>query len=74
MEKHIMRLSYGLCLLCAVLALVTRCLSALNVPAVIFPGRGLSAINYHAFLDGVILFFMTTLSTAAYAWVMRHCE
>ena len=34
MEKHIMRLSYGLCLLSAALALITRILSALNVPSV----------------------------------------
>jgi hypothetical protein len=74
MEKHIMRVSYGLCLLCAVLALVTRTLSALGVPAVIFPDSGISAVSYHSFVDGVILFFMTTVSTAAYVWVKKQFD
>ena len=74
MEKHIMRLSYGLCLLCAVLALIMRALSALNIPALMFAGSGSSAVSYHAFLDGVILFFMTSLSTAAYVWVKKQYD
>jgi hypothetical protein len=74
MEKHIMRLSYGLCLLCAVLALITRCLMALNIPAVMFHGSGNSAVSYHAFIDGVSLFFMTSLSTAAYVWVKKQFD
>jgi hypothetical protein len=73
MEKHILRLSYGLCLLCAVLALITRFLTALNLPAIMFAGN-MGAISYHAFMDGVILFFMTTLSTAAYIWAKKQFE
>jgi hypothetical protein len=71
MEKQIMRLSYWLCLLCAVLALITRCLIALNFPATLFLGRP-GAIGYHAFVDGVTLFFMTTVATACYAWVKNR--
>ena len=74
MEKYIMRTSYGLCLLCAVLALITRGLSALNVPAVLFKGSGLAAISYHAFIDGVIVFFMTSLTTAAHVWVKKQFD
>jgi len=74
MEKHIMRLSYGLCLLCAVLALITRGLSALNVPSVMFTGSGIYALSYHAFMDGVMLFFMTSVTTAAYVWVKKQYE
>jgi phosphate starvation-inducible membrane PsiE len=74
MEKHIMRLSYGLCLLCAALALITRGLSALNISAVMFAGSGLSAVSYHAFMDGVILFFMTSVTTAAYVWVKKQYD
>lgn len=74
MEKHVMRLSYGLCLLCAGLALITRILSALSVPAVIFPASGMSAVSYHSFMDGVILFFMTSVTTAAYVWVKKQFE
>jgi hypothetical protein len=74
MEKHIMRLSYGLCLLSAALALIMRILSALNAPSVIFPGSGISAVSYHSFMDGVILFFMTSVTTAAYVWVKKQFE
>jgi hypothetical protein len=74
MEKHVMRLSYGLCLLSAGLALITRILSALNVPSVIFPGSGLSAVSYHSFMDGVMLFFMTSVTTVAYVWVKKQFD
>lgn len=74
MEKQVMRLSYGLCLLSAALALITRILSALNVPSVIFPGSGISAVSYHSFMDGVILFFMTSVTTAAYVWVKKQFD
>lgn len=74
MEKRVMRLSYGLCLLSAALALVTRILSALNVPSVIFPGSVISAVSYHSFMDGAILFFMTSVTTAAYVWVKKQFE
>jgi hypothetical protein len=74
MEKHIMRLSYGLCLLSAVLALITRCLMALSIPAQIFTRSANSAIGYHAFVDGVFLFCMTSLTTAAYVWVKKQFE
>jgi hypothetical protein len=74
MEKYIMRVSYGLCLLSAALALITRGLSALNVPAVLFKGSGMAAISYHAFIDGVIVFFMTSLTTAAHVWVKKQFD
>ena len=74
MEKYIMRVSYGLCLLSAVLALITRVLSALNVSAVLFKGSGIAAISYHAFVDGVIMFFMTSLTTAAHVWVKKQFD
>jgi hypothetical protein len=69
-----MRLSYGLCLLSAGLALITRILSALNVPSVIFLGSGMSAVSYHSFMDGVMLFFMTSVTTAAYVWVKKQFD
>jgi hypothetical protein len=71
MEKHVMRLSYGLCLLCAVLALVARTLAALGLPSTIFPGSP-TGVGYHGFMDGVILFFMTTVATACFAWAKKN--
>jgi hypothetical protein len=74
MEKHIMRISYTLCLLCAVLAIIARILTALNLPSTLFTGLpgNPNAIGYHSFMDGVILFFMTTVATAGYAWVKKN--
>jgi hypothetical protein len=46
----------------------------LNVPAVLFTGSGMSAVSYHSFVDGVILFFMTSLTTAAYVWVKKQFD
>ncbi len=71
MEKHVMRLSYGLCLLCAVLALIARVLAAFSLPSQIFPGNPYG-VSYHSFMDGVILFFMTSVATACFAWVKRN--
>ena len=73
MEKQVMRLSYWLCLLCAVLAIVTRCLEALSVSATLFAGHP-NAIGYHSFLDGVILFFMICVATACSAWVKKDSQ
>jgi hypothetical protein len=74
MEKLVMRLSYWLCLLCAVLALISRSLAALNLPSVAFVSSGVSAVSYHSFVDGVILFFMTSLATAAWVWVKQQFD
>jgi hypothetical protein len=41
---------------------------------VLFAGSGLSAVSYHAFMDGVILFFMTSVTTAAYVWVKKQYD
>jgi len=74
MEKLVMRVSYLLCLLCAILALVFRALAAINLPAVVFVSSGVSAVSYHSFVDGVILFFMTSVTTAAWVWVKQQFD
>jgi hypothetical protein len=74
MEKLVMRLSYWLCLLCALLALITRCLAALNLPSVAFVSSGANAVSYHSFVDGVLLFFATGLTTAAWVWVKQQFD
>ena len=74
MEKLVMRLSYWLCLLCALLALITRGLAALNLPSVAFPGGGANSVSYHSFVDGVILFFLTGATTAAWVWVKKQFD
>jgi|HubBroStandDraft_6_1064221.scaffolds.fasta_scaffold303444_2 hypothetical protein len=74
MEKLVMRLSYWLCLLCGLLALITRCLAALNLPSIAFVNSGVNAISYHSFVDGVVLFFMISLTTAAWIWVKKQFD
>jgi len=41
---------------------------------VIFRGSGMSAVSYHSFMDGVMLFFMTGVTTAAYVWVKKQFD
>lgn len=74
MEKLVMRLSYWLCLLSALLALVTRGLAALNLPSIAFTGSGVNSVSYHSFVDGVLLFFLTGLTTAAWVWVKKQFD
>jgi hypothetical protein len=71
MEKHVIRLSYMLCLLCAVLAILTRLLNAFGLPAALFIDRA-NPIGYHSFLDGVFLFFILTVASASFAWFKKH--
>jgi hypothetical protein len=34
----------------------------------------MSAVSYHSFMDGVMLFFMTSVTTAAYVWVKKQFD
>jgi|HubBroStandDraft_5_1064220.scaffolds.fasta_scaffold27179_3 hypothetical protein len=68
MAKLVMRISYMLCLLCGVVALIMRILNAINGNTLLFAGRALP-IGYHSFMDGVLLFFTITLASAAVAFI-----
>ena len=70
MEKHIIQWSYWLGVVCVVLALVTRALNVLGVASLVL-GRG-NPIGYRSFLDGALLFFLTAIATASYAWFKLH--
>jgi len=71
MEKLVSRLSFWLCCLCAVLAIITRFLNALGRPDTILQ-NGVNPIGYHSFMDGVLLFTMISLATAGFAYVKRN--
>jgi hypothetical protein len=73
MAKLIMRISYLLCLLCAVLALGARTVATFVGTSTLFSGRALP-IGYHTFLDGVLLFFMLTLASASVAFVDKRSQ
>ncbi|MFZ3380761.1 MAG: hypothetical protein WA823_11690 [Candidatus Acidiferrales bacterium] len=73
MAKLVMRISYALCLLCAVLALITRVMATFASTAELFAGRALP-IGYHSFMDGVLLFFMVTLASAGVVFVDKRSQ
>ena len=68
MEKLIARWSYWLGIACLIIAVVWRVLNAfgLLVPINVTPGH---SIWYLSFFNGSILFFVTTIATACYAWI-----
>jgi uncharacterized membrane protein YecN with MAPEG domain len=70
MEKLFIRLSFWLCFLCAVLAIITRVMNAWGLPASFFEGRA-NPIGYHSFMDGVLLFTMTSITAACLAYANR---
>jgi hypothetical protein len=73
MAKLVMRISYLLCLLCALLALLTRFMATFAGTAAFFTGRTLP-IGYHSFMDGVLLFFMVTLASAGVVFVDKRSQ
>jgi hypothetical protein len=68
MEKLIARWSYWLGIACLVIAVVWRAGNACGfwTPMTIAPGH---TIWYLSFLHASILFFVTTIATACYAWL-----
>ena len=64
MEKHILRWSYVLGVICVALALVFRALDAL---AWFGPIRTMGgSVGYMSFLKGALLFLLTSIATSAY--------
>jgi hypothetical protein len=71
MEKHIMRWSYWLGVICVVLAVATRFLNTLGLPTMLLQTRG-NSISYRSFVDGALLFLITSIATAGFAWFKRQ--
>jgi hypothetical protein len=66
MEKYILKVSYWLGIICAVLAIVTRVASSLGFEMVSLNTRGHS-IDYHSLLDAALLFLFIAMASAGYA-------
>jgi hypothetical protein len=64
--EHIIKWSYWLGALCAVLALLTRGLNVLGVNFLAFSTRG-NPIGYRTFLDGAIFLLVISIATTSYA-------
>jgi len=71
MEKHIMQWSYWLGVICVVSAIVTRFLNTLGLPSMLLQTRG-NSISYRSFVDGALLFLITSIATAGFAWFKRQ--
>ena len=65
MGKHIIRWTYWMGALFAVLALLARAFNVLGVNFLFFATRG-NAISYRTFLDGAVFLFVLSIATANY--------
>ena len=64
--EHIIKWSYWLGALCAVLALLTRALNVVGVNFLAFSTRG-NPIDYRTFLDGTIFLLVISIATTSYS-------
>jgi len=71
MEKHIMRWSYWLGLICVLLAVVTRILNSLGLSTTLLQIRG-DSISFRTFVNGALLFLLTSIATAGFIWFKRQ--
>ncbi len=66
MEKYILKVSYWLGVVCAVLAIVMRLSSALGFEFVTLYTRG-NGIDFHSLLDAALLFLFIAIASSGYA-------
>jgi hypothetical protein len=71
MEKHIMRWSYWLGVICVALAVLTRLLNTVGLSTTLLQTRG-DSISFRTFVDGALLFLMTSIATAGFIWFRRQ--
>jgi len=63
MEKQLSVIGYWLGLICTVLALIFRVLSAFRIYPPLMGAPGGNAISYLSFLHGAALFFLLTIAS-----------
>jgi hypothetical protein len=71
--KLVMRISYTLCVICVLLALIIRILAVFGSTTTLFSSRALP-IGYHSFVDGVWIFSLLTLSSASVEFINRRFQ
>lgn len=71
MEKHIIRWSYWLGLVCVALAAVTRILNTLGLSTILLQTRG-NPLSPRTFLDAATLLLLTSIATACFIWFKRQ--
>jgi hypothetical protein len=73
MEKRIAQLSYWLGVVCLLIAVVWRIVVAFGRLGSVTIVAG-HTLWYISFFDGSILFFLTTVATACYAWLKAKAQ
>jgi hypothetical protein len=71
MEKHIMRWSYWLGIVCVLLAMVARILNILGLSTMLLQTRG-NPLSFRTFVNGALLFLITSIATAGFVWFKRQ--
>lgn len=66
MGKHVIRWSYWLGAILAILALIARGLNMIGLNPLAFTTRG-NEVSYHTFVEGAVLFFVISIATSSYA-------
>ena len=71
MEKHIVRWSYLLCLICFLIAVLWRAVGALGMfyPGSLVPG---TTVYYMSFYKGGLMFALIAIATTSYAQMMKQ--
>lgn len=67
MEKHITKWSYLFGVVALGIAVILRAVDIVNPNISEFSTRG-AGIGYKAFMDGAVLFFITTIASTCYSW------
>jgi len=72
MEKQLGTVAYWIGVASAVVAVITRLLTAIGV--FVFPAAtsGRIPISYRSFLDGALLFFVMAIASSAAMWVKQQ--
>jgi hypothetical protein len=70
MEKHILRWSYWLGVVCVALAFLIRVLNLLGVPVMLHT-RG-NPVSFASFADGALLFLVTAIASSGLLWFKRQ--
>jgi hypothetical protein len=68
MGKHVIRWSYWLGAVLAILALVARALNMIGLNTLAFTTKG-NEVSYHSFVEGALLFLVISIATSSY---VRH--
>jgi hypothetical protein len=71
MEKHILRFSYWLGVICVALAVIARILNMAGLSTIFIPTRG-NPISFRSFVDGAILFLLAAIASAGALWFKKQ--